>query len=78
MTKVDRNELHALVDHIPDSDVPSAGKMLRGLMDPVELAVLMAPLDDEPETTEERDAVEASLADHAPDIPFEQVRRVRV
>jgi hypothetical protein len=56
--------------------VSAAVKMLRGLMDPVELAVLMAPLDDEPETAEERSAVEASLADNAPDIPFEQIRRV--
>jgi len=52
--------------------------MLRGLMDPVDLAVLMAPLDDELETADERTAVAASLADHAPDIPFEQIRRVLV
>jgi hypothetical protein len=78
MTDVDRNELHTLVDHIPEGDVSAVVKMLRGLMDPVELAVLLAPLDDELETAEERNAVEASLADRAPDIPFEQIRRVHV
>jgi hypothetical protein len=78
MTNLDRNELHILVDHIPESDVSAAGKMLRGLMDPVELAVLTAPLDDEPESPEERTVLEASLADRSPDIPFEQIRRVRV
>jgi hypothetical protein len=45
--------------------------------DPVELAILTAPLDDEPETEEERATVESSLADTAPDIPFEQLRRKR-
>jgi len=74
--EVDRNELHVRVDNIEERDVSAAVKMLRGLMDPVELAVLIAPLDDELETAEERNAVEASLADSALDIPFEQVRRV--
>jgi hypothetical protein len=78
MADADRNELHALVDNIPERDVSVAAKMLRGLMDPVELAVLMARLDDELETAEERNAVEASLADNAPDILFEQIRRVHV
>jgi hypothetical protein len=76
MAEVDRDELHVLVENIPERDVSAAVKMLRGLMDPVELAVLTAPVDDEPETAEERNAVEASLADTAPDIPFEQIRRV--
>jgi hypothetical protein len=47
------------------------------LADPVELAILAAPLDDEPETEEERASVESSLADKSPDIPFEQLRRKR-
>jgi hypothetical protein len=45
--------------------------------DPVELAVLTALLDDEPETEEERAAVASSLADDYPDIPFERLRRRR-
>ena len=40
-------------------------------------AILAAPLDDEPETEEERASVASSLADASPDIPFEQLRRIR-
>jgi hypothetical protein len=77
MADIDRRELHALVDHIPESDVPAARKALRALADPVELAILTAPLDDEPETEEEQASVASSLADASPDIPFERLRRIR-
>jgi hypothetical protein len=77
MADIDRHELHTLVDHIPESDVPTARKLLRALADPVELAILAAPLDDEPETEQERASVASSLADASPDIPFEQLRRKR-
>ncbi len=70
-----RRELHALVDHIPASDVPTARKILRALMDPVELSLLTAPLDDEPETDEERAAVEKALAEAGPGTPHEEVLR---
>jgi len=75
MADIDRHELHTLVDHIPEGDVPAACKILRALADPVELAILTAPLDDETETEEERAAVESAVADASPDIPFEQLRR---
>lgn len=42
-----REELHWLLDHIPDAGVPSAREYLRSLLDPVELALLNAPVDDE-------------------------------
>ncbi|HEX3748282.1 MAG TPA: hypothetical protein VHW09_30345 [Bryobacteraceae bacterium] len=77
MADIDRHELHALVDHISDSDVPVARKLLRALADRVELAILSAPVDDEVESEEERAAVAASLADDSADIPFEQLRRKR-
>ena len=37
MADTDRQELHTLVDHIPAGEVPAARKILRALMDPVEL-----------------------------------------
>ena len=43
-----REELRMLVEHIPDSDVATARKILRALVDPVELSLLTAPFDDEP------------------------------
>ena len=75
MPDIDRHELHTLVDPIPENDIQAAQKVLRALADPVELATLAAPLDDEPETEEERATVASSLADASPDIPFEQLRR---
>lgn len=73
-----RDELHRLVDHLPESDVPTTRKLLSALVDPVELAILMAGEDDELEGDTEREAVRAALDDRGPDVPFEQLRRVRV
>ena len=77
MADIDRHELHTLVDQIPEGDVPAARKILRALADPVEMAILAAPLDDDSETEEERASVASSLADASPDIPFDQLRRIR-
>jgi hypothetical protein len=54
-----RQELHRLVDHIPEPEVASARDYLRSLLDPVELALLNAPIDDEPTSEHERAAWEA-------------------
>jgi hypothetical protein len=70
-----RHELHILLDHIPDNDVPTARKFLRSLVDPVELSLLTAPLDDEPESEEERAAVEAARDEPGPGTPHEEVLR---
>lgn len=75
MAEIDRHELHVLLDRIPEDEVPTVRKFLRALADPAELAILAAPLDDEPESEDERAAVKSSLADALPDIPFEQLRR---
>jgi len=53
-----REELRMLVEHIPESDVPTARKILRALMDPVELSLLTAPPDDEPLSEHEMAALE--------------------
>jgi hypothetical protein len=74
-TNTGRNELHILLDHIPDTDVPAARKFLRSLVDPVELSLLMSPLDDEPESEEERTAVEAARSERGPGTPHEEVLR---
>jgi hypothetical protein len=57
-TNTMREELRLLVDHIPEGDVPVARKILRALMDPVELALLNAPKDDEPPSERELAALE--------------------
>ena len=73
-----REELHRLVDHIPEREVAATQKLLRALMDPVELAILSAEEDDEPESENERAAVEAAMADPSPDVPFGRLRRVNI
>jgi hypothetical protein len=55
-----RDTLHRLVDEIPESELAVAERFLnylRATADPVLRALLEAPLDDEPETDEERRAV---------------------
>ena len=73
-----RKELRTLVDHISESDVPTARKLLRALVDPVELALLNALPDDEPLSEHERAATEeASLRERRgePLIPHADVLR---
>ena len=70
-----REELHKLVDHIPEADVAAARKILRSLVDPVELALLAAPLDDEPESDAELAEVDKALSDPRTDVPMEDVLR---
>lgn len=75
-----RATLHRLVDSLPEEDLATAGRLLVGLTataDPVERALLLAPPDDEPETPEERAAVEEALRDlrAGRTMPHEEVKR---
>ena len=52
-----KDDLHHLIDDLPDSEVHAAARYiqyLRSNRDPFVQALLDAPLDDEPETAEER------------------------
>lgn len=54
-----RERLHQIVDELPEPDAERALRALeRWRDDPVGLALAAAPFDDEPETPEERAAVE--------------------
>jgi hypothetical protein len=72
-SEADRQELHALVDHIPAGDLPAARKILRALADPVWQSILTAPFDDEPETEQERAEVEAARSEKGSGTPHEDV-----
>lgn len=74
-TETDRRDLHALLDHIPASDLPAARKILRALADPVWQSIATAQLDDEPETTEERAEVEAARAEKSSGTSPEHIPR---
>ena len=57
-----RAQLHRLVDTLPDDALDTAGRMLAGLStlplaDPVTSALARAPLDDEPVTPEDAEAI---------------------
>jgi hypothetical protein len=47
-------------------------------VDQIELTIFSADEDDEPESDDERVAVEAAVADPSADVPFESLRRVRM
>ena len=53
-----KEALYRLIDAIPEHERDAARSALEPLADPVLLALMNAPLDDEPETEEERAAVE--------------------
>ena len=73
--ETERRELHALVDHIPAADLPAARKILLALADPVWQSILDAPVDDEPETEEERADVEAARNEKGPGTLHDEVLR---
>ena len=57
VTSVYRKTLHRLVDMLPEGDLDAAQRVLRGFLgsdrDPLLLALLKAPVDDEPVTAED-------------------------
>ena len=59
---VAREELHELIDQLPERELPAVRSYLRYLaemaQDPILRKLVNAPIDDEPETDEERKAVE--------------------
>jgi hypothetical protein len=63
---VTREELHNMIDFLPDSILEASGQAFLDFLkkeDPVLFALLTAPEDDEPETEEERAAVDEVLED---------------
>ena len=75
-----RETLHKLVDMLPESEWEAVYRVLEERMakhDPVLRAFLNAPEDDEPETEEERAAVEEAYEDLKAGrvSPWEEVKR---
>ena len=58
-----RDELHTILDSIPEDRLNAARDALAALADPVLLALLSAPDDDEPLTEEDLQALEEARAD---------------
>ena len=78
-----RETLHQLVEDLDEQDVPTAGRVLGALRDSRQesdplRALDMAPKDDEPETPEERAAVEEALREiqeGKPGLTTEELKR---
>lgn len=74
-----KEQLHQAVDAMTDEEASAALRALADASgDPVAWMLAHAPLDDEPETEQERSAVaeaKRELAAGAPAIPLEQVKR---
>ena len=72
-----RQQAHELIDRMAPSQVFAVVGLLQTMLDPVSRAIGNAPIDDEPETEEERKAVAASkawMAEHpGQGIPHEEV-----
>ena len=59
----DRAALHALVDAIPDERLTEAKAAIHALIDPVLLALLTAPAEDEELSADEMDELEQAEAE---------------
>jgi hypothetical protein len=67
MEMVTKERLHELIDALREDDLERVGQLLTAVLedDPVGLSLALAPLDDEPETEDERVAVAEAEADLA-------------
>jgi hypothetical protein len=52
-----REQAHQLIDRLPETQLSALVGLLESIVDPVAAALRNAPMDDEPETDEEKQAV---------------------
>jgi hypothetical protein len=71
----ERQLAHVYLDHLPDAQVAAVRGLLEAMLDPVSRALASAPVDDEPISEEEEQAVTRSKEwfRHNAGTPFEQV-----
>jgi hypothetical protein len=72
-----KQEAHELIERISTAQASAVVILINSMLDPVDRAIANAPIDDEPETDAERQAVAASktwLAEHPGEgTPFEDL-----
>jgi hypothetical protein len=71
----DKKHAHELIDRLAPSQVPAVVGMLEALLDPVSRAIANAPVDDEPLTAAEEEALDEARewSKHNEGIPHKQV-----
>lgn len=57
-----KDHAHELIDRLPPTQLSAVVGLLEAMLDPVSRAIAQAPVDDEPETEQERRAVAESKA----------------
>jgi hypothetical protein len=57
-----KEQAHQLIERMAPSQVSAVVGLLESMLDPVSRAIANAPVDDEPESSDERSAVAASKA----------------
>ena len=57
-----KEHAYELIDRLPPTQLSAVVGLLEAMLDPASLAIANAPLDDEPETEQERQAVAESKA----------------
>lgn len=72
-----REQLHVMLDSVPDDRLPDLQAALEPYADPVLVAILNAPEDDEPVTDEDIADLEATRQAYlrGETIPHEEIRR---
>lgn len=58
----EKQHAHELIDRMPMAQVSAIVQLIEAMLDPVSRAIANAPIDDEPESEAERQAVAASKA----------------
>ena len=56
----DKQQAHELIERLSPGQVKAVARLLEEMLDPVSRAIANAPVDDEPETEQERQAVAES------------------
>jgi hypothetical protein len=70
-----RQHVHELIDRLPPSRLAAVAGLLEAMLDPIDRKLAHAPIDDEPETEEERMAVAEAIESmkRKGGIPMEEV-----
>jgi hypothetical protein len=70
-----RHQAHILLNAVPDETIPKIRSLLASIVDPLAVALANAPLDEEPLTEEEEQALAEARESFtgSEDIPHEQI-----
>ena len=75
MTTGTRTHVHALVDQLPPVQLAAVETLLQSMLDPLSMKLALAPMDDEPFTEADRNAIAEAdeWSKHNKPIPMEDV-----